>query len=113
VKGLNLLQVINDDYELCIHNPEEYHIRLKIFGGDGYDACGMQHCRVISLSSDDYIYQPNLTELAQVSQYLSMIVAPSILKYAICVAILPQFTQNFSLVGSFVKGSIYRRVFNS
>ena len=58
-------------------------------------------------------YQPNLTELAQVSQYLSMTVAPSILKYAICVAILPQFTQNFSLVGSFVKGSIYRRVFNS
>ena len=45
MKGLNLLQVINDDYELCIHNPEEYHIRLKIFGGDGYDACGMQHCK--------------------------------------------------------------------
>lgn len=56
---------------------------------------------------------PDFTDSAQVSQYLSMTVVPSTSKYAVSVAILPQFTQNLVfLPGSFVKDSTDRKVFN-
>ena len=60
-------------------------------------------------------YHSNLTDLAQVSQYLSTTLALSpTSKHAFCVAILPQIKQSFnsSSIRSFEKGSTDRSVFN-
>jgi hypothetical protein len=60
-------------------------------------------------------YHSNLTDLTQVSQYLSTTLALSpTSKHAFCVAILPQIKQSFnsSSIRSFEKGSTDRSVFN-
>ena len=56
----------------------------------------------------------DLIFLTQISQYLSITVACSTLKQAVCVATLPQYTQNFIFLSdSFVKPSTYCNVFTS
>ncbi len=60
-------------------------------------------------------YHSNLTDLTQVSQYLSTTLALSpTSKHAFCVATLPQLKQSFnsSSFRSFEKGSTDRSVFN-
>jgi len=65
-------------------------------------------------SSSRPAFEGSPIALLQASQYLSMIIAPSTLKYAVCVATLPSFTQNFIFLSfdSIVKGSTDRKVFN-
>ena len=61
-----------------------------------------------------YSHHTDLIFLTQVSQYLSITVACSTLKQAVCVATLPQYTQNFIFLSdSFVKPSTYCNVFTS
>ena len=60
-------------------------------------------------------FHSNLTDLTQVSQYLSTTLALSpTSKHAFCVAILPQIKQSFSSLSirSFKKGSTESSVFN-
>src|SRR4029078_11836785 len=61
-----------------------------------------------------YSHHQDLIFSTQVSQYLSITVACSTLKQAVCVATLPQYTQNFIFLSdSFVKSSTYCNVFTS